>query len=126
MQTAGEFIPGLPGGGALPLADEASLRRELGEAGLANVVVHQANQQLEAPSFEAFWSAMERTNAPLVLVKHRLGAERWHELAPKIRERVRGTLGEGPADASAAAPSSASAPPDPVPLPLRHVDGGLR
>jgi len=96
MQTAGEFIPGLPSGGALPLADEASIRREMSEAGLANIAVHQANQQLQAPSFDAFWSAMERTNAPLVLVKHRLGAERWNELAPKIRDRVRGTLGEGP------------------------------
>jgi len=38
---------------------------------------------------------VERTNAPLVLLKHRLGA-RWTELAPKIRARVRATLGEGP------------------------------
>jgi hypothetical protein len=39
---------------------------------------------------------MERTNAPLVLLRHRLGAERWAELGPKIRERLRGALGDGP------------------------------
>jgi len=96
MKTAGEFIPGLPSGGVLPLADEASIRREMTDAGLTNVAVHQATQQLQASSFDAFWNSMERTNAPLVLIKHRVGAERWAELAPKIRERVRGTLGEGP------------------------------
>ena len=53
-----------------------SIRRELTEAGLANVAVHRGAQELQAPSFDKFWSAMERTNAPLVLIKHRLGPER--------------------------------------------------
>jgi SAM-dependent methyltransferase len=96
MKTAGEFIPGLPSGGVLPLADEDSIRGEMTDAGLTNVAVHQATQQLQASSFDAFWNSMERTNAPLVLIKHRVGADRWTELAPKIRERVRGTLGDGP------------------------------
>ena len=29
------------------------------------------------PSFDAFWNSMQRTNAPLVLIKHRVGAARW-------------------------------------------------
>jgi SAM-dependent methyltransferase len=96
MKTAGELIPGLPSGGVLPLADEDAIRKEMTAAGLANVVVHQASHELKAPSFDAFWNSMERTNAPLVLLKHRLGSERWQDLGPKIRERVRGTLGDGP------------------------------
>jgi len=96
MKTAGELIPDLPSGGVLPLADEETVRTEMTAAGLTNVAVHQAAMELKAPSFDAFWSSMERTNAPLVLIKHRLGAERWRELGPKIRERVRGTLGDGP------------------------------
>jgi hypothetical protein len=52
-------------------------------------------QQLEARSFDEFWDLMLRTNAPLVLLKHRLG-ERWSSMEPKIRERVRVTLGDGP------------------------------
>jgi ubiquinone/menaquinone biosynthesis C-methylase UbiE len=96
FRTASEIIPGLPSGGDFGLSDEDSIRRELGEAGLANVVVHRVAQELKAPSFDAFWSAMERTNAPLVLIKHRLGPDRWQQLAPKIRDKVRATLGDGP------------------------------
>jgi SAM-dependent methyltransferase len=96
MKTAGELIPGLPSGGVLPLADEDTIRREMADAGFANVAVHQASHELKAPSFAAFWDSMERTNAPLVLIKHRVGAERWADLGPKIRERVRVTVGDGP------------------------------
>ena len=96
FQAASEIIPGLPTGGGFALSDEESIVRELSEAGLANVAVHRVAQELKAPSFDAFWSSMERTNAPLVLIKHRVGAERWQTLGPKIRERVAVTLGEGP------------------------------
>src|SRR5262245_56643917 len=96
FKTASEIIPGLPSGGDFALSDEDSVRRELGEAGLAQVAVHHVPQEVKAPSFDAFWSAMERTNAPLVLIKHRVGHERWQQLGPKIRERVAATLGDGP------------------------------
>ncbi|HEY7376288.1 MAG TPA: methyltransferase domain-containing protein [Polyangia bacterium] len=96
LRTAAEIIPGLPSGGELALADEASITRELGEAGLTNAAVHRVAQELKAPSFDAFWTAMERTNAPLVLIKHRVGPERWQSLGPKIRDKVRQTLGDGP------------------------------
>ena len=96
FQAASEIIPGLPSGGDFALADEESIRRELTGAGLADVAVHRVAQELKAPSFDVFWNAMERTNAPLVLIKHRVGAERWQELGPKIRARVAATLGDGP------------------------------
>jgi ubiquinone/menaquinone biosynthesis C-methylase UbiE len=96
LKTAAEIIPGLPSGGELALADEASITRELTEAGLTNVAVHRVAHELKAPSFDAFWTSMERTNAPLVLIKHRVGPERWQSLGPKIRDRVRETLGDGP------------------------------
>jgi SAM-dependent methyltransferase len=96
MATAREMIPGLPlGGGKPPLGSVDEVRDELAAAGFSGISVEIADQTLEAPSFDAFWDMMERTNAPLVLLKHRLGA-RWSEAAPKIRERVRATLGHGP------------------------------
>ena len=96
LKTARDFIPGVPlGGGPPPLGNPEEIRRELAAAGFAAVDVETVEYQLSAPSFDAFWDSMERTNAPLVLLKHRLGA-RWTELAPKIRARVRTTLGEGP------------------------------
>lgn len=96
FKTASELIPGLPSGGDFALSDEDSIRRELAEAGLANVAVHRVAQELKASSFDAFWNSMQRTNAPLVLIKHRLGPERWASVGPKIRERVGATLGDGP------------------------------
>jgi SAM-dependent methyltransferase len=96
FKTASELIPGLPSGADFALSDEDSILRELGEAGLVNVAVHRVGQELKASSFDAFWGAMERTNAPLVLIKHRVGPERWASLGPKIRERVGATLGDGP------------------------------
>jgi len=96
LSTVREMIPGLPlGGGKPPLASSDEIRTEMAAAGFSDIAVEIAGHQLEAPSFDAFWDSMERTNAPLVLLKSRLGA-RWSEAAPKIRERVRATLGEGP------------------------------
>jgi SAM-dependent methyltransferase len=96
LSTVREMIPGLPlGGGKPPLASADEIRTEMAAAGFTDLAVEIADHQLEAPSFDAFWDSMERTNAPLVLLKSRLGA-RWSEAAPKIRERVRATLGEGP------------------------------
>jgi len=96
FKTASEIIPGLPSGGDFALSDEESIRREMTEAGFTNVAVHRVSQELKADSFDKFWNAMERTNAPLVLIKHRVGPERWQTLGPKIRERVGATLGDGP------------------------------
>jgi len=98
MKTAAEFLPGLPlGGGAKqPLASPAEIEAEMSAAGFSAVTVVTLPQELTAPSFDAFWTAMQRTNAPLVLVRHRVGAERWATVGPQIRERLRATLGDGP------------------------------
>jgi SAM-dependent methyltransferase len=96
FKAASEVIPGLPGGGDMALADEDSIVRELSAAGLTSVAVHRIPQELKAPSFDAFWELMQRTNAPLVLIQHRVGAERWRELGPQIRARIAATLGDGP------------------------------
>jgi len=96
FKTASEIIPGLPTGGGFALADEESVQREMTDAGFTDVAVHHVSHELKAESFDKFWNAMERTNAPLVLIKHRVGPERWQTLGPKIRERVGATLGDGP------------------------------
>ena len=97
MQVVKELIPGLPlGGGKPPLSDPDDFRREMTEAGFPTVTVETVAHDLTSPSFDAFWDSMERTNAPLVLIRHRAGAARWAELAPRIRDRVRAALGDGP------------------------------
>lgn len=99
MKAAADFIPGMPlggGGGKLPLAAPAEITAEMAAAGFSTVRVETVDQELKAPSFDAFWTAMQRTNAPLVLLQHRLGAERWATVGPQIRERVRASVGDGP------------------------------
>lgn len=97
MQTTTEMIPGLRlGGGAPPLSSPEQIREEMTAAGFPQVTVEVVGHSITAPSFDTFWDQVERTNAPLVLLAHRLGSARWTEMAPKIRERVRQALGDGP------------------------------
>jgi SAM-dependent methyltransferase len=97
MKVAAEFIPGMPLDGAKqPLASPDEINAEMSAAGFAAVTVATVAHELKVPSFDAFWTAMQRTNAALVLVQHRLGAARWSAVGPQIRERLRATLGDGP------------------------------
>jgi SAM-dependent methyltransferase len=98
MKAAAEFIPGMTLGGGdrnQPLASPAEFEAEMAAAGFSTVTVATVAQELKAPSFDAFWTAMQRTNAPLVLLQHRMG-ERWAGVGPQIRERVRASVGDGP------------------------------
>jgi ubiquinone/menaquinone biosynthesis C-methylase UbiE len=96
MATAREMIPGLSfGAGKAAMSTPDDILAEMGSAGFSSVSVETVVHELTAPSFEAFWDAMVRTNAPLVLLRHRLGPK-WDAMAPKIRDRVRQTVGDGP------------------------------
>ena len=95
MNAARELIPGLPlGGGKQAMSTAAEVAGEMTAAGLRDVRVEIVPHAITAPTFDAFWDSMLRTNAPLVLLQHRLG-ERWNAIAPKIRARVRATVGDG-------------------------------
>ncbi|MDB4981727.1 MAG: putative SAM-dependent methyltransferase [Myxococcales bacterium] len=99
MQAASEVIPGLPlGAGRQPMGTADEIVAEMTAAGLRDVRVELVPYTFSAKSFESFWASVLRTNAPLVLVRERLGAERWAEAAPQIRERVRAALGDGPVE----------------------------
>ena len=94
MQTVSEFIPGLPlGAGKQALSTPEEIMKEMTAAGFRDVRVEIVPHAITAPSFDALWDSLERTNAPLVLLQRRLG-ERWTAVAPKIRERVRAALGD--------------------------------
>src|SRR5262249_2121250 len=96
FKTASEIIPGLPSGGGFPPAHPGSAPPRETPAGGPGPPGPPRGPGLEGDSFDKLWNAMERTNAPLVLIKHRVGPERWQTLGPKIRERVGATLGDGP------------------------------
>jgi SAM-dependent methyltransferase len=96
MSATQQVMPGLTfGDGPPPLSNPDAIRGEMTAAGFASVSVETIVHELTVPSFDAFWDSMERTNAPLVLLRHRLGPQRWGAMGPKIRDRVRQVLGEG-------------------------------
>lgn len=89
-------LPGLPfGGGPTPLGSPEQIFEETALAGLSRVEIHSFTHGSEYPSPADFWASMERTLAPLVLLKHRLG-EDWPATSARIREGVLATLDDGP------------------------------
>ncbi len=90
-----EALPGLPVGGATaPLGTPEEIRAETAAAGLSQVEIHERTFGVEYTSVEDFWGVMERTLAPLVLLRHRHG-EAWAPLRERIRARVLEGLGDG-------------------------------
>lgn len=94
MKAVSEIVPGIPLGGKPPLGSPEDVRAELEAAGFRDVRVEVVPYEMTAQSFDTLWASLERTNVPLALLKARLGDE-WPSFAPKLRERVRGTVGDG-------------------------------
>lgn len=88
-------LPGVPfGDGKGPLSDAQDFSREMGAAGF-EVEMREVVHAIEAPSFAAFWADFARSFAPLVLLEHKLGAERFAPLVAGIRARLEAEVGSG-------------------------------
>jgi ubiquinone/menaquinone biosynthesis C-methylase UbiE len=92
-----ELMPELPfGKSKAPLGEPEEFRAELESAGFSNVEVHTVSHKSTASSVGAFWTSMARSTAPLVLLRRRLGEERWATLAESIQAKLAARFGEGP------------------------------
>ncbi|WP_434047159.1 MULTISPECIES: class I SAM-dependent methyltransferase [Sorangium] len=90
-------LPGFPfGEGKAPLGDPGELRAEMEAAGFRDVSVREVEHPMEASSTEELWGWMRRGNAPLVLLRDKLGEARWDELGQAIFARLRARFGDGP------------------------------
>ncbi|WP_437281628.1 methyltransferase domain-containing protein [Sorangium sp. So ce375] len=90
-------LPGLPfGEGKAPLGDPGEFRAEMEAAGFRGVSVHEVEHAQDVPSTEEFWRTVCRSNAPLVLLRDKLGAERWEALGDAILGKLRARFGDGP------------------------------
>lgn len=79
-----------------PLGDAAGIREEFGAAGFRGIEVEQVTYDAEYASTAAMCDSLERTLAPLALMRERMGAEAWPAVAAKIREGIEASLGSGP------------------------------
>jgi ubiquinone/menaquinone biosynthesis C-methylase UbiE len=92
-----ELMPELPfGKSKAPLGEPEEVRAELEEAGFRSVRVELVTHAETAASPAAFWKSMERSTAPFVLLRRRIGDERFSALSQQILARLVERFGPGP------------------------------
>ena len=91
-----EALPDLPFGETKPpLGDRDEFAAEMTAAGFRDVEVVELMHHLPAPSTDEFFASLERTFAPIALVRHKLG-DGWKPLGQKLRNRLVEVAGNGP------------------------------
>jgi SAM-dependent methyltransferase len=92
-------LPNLPlSDGKMPLSDPEEFTREMSSAGFHEVTIHTVMQPMTTPSVSEFWQRMQRSAAPVALLRRKLGEERWVEIANGVFDRLHKTLGDGPVE----------------------------
>jgi SAM-dependent methyltransferase len=99
MVAMREVLPDIPfGAGKGPLGDPDELALELSGAGFFDVTVTSRTHTLHGPAPREIWAQCQRTTAPIVLLKRRLGEGKWSEVTTGIVERLEAQYGTGPVD----------------------------
>ncbi len=78
-----------------PLTTADACRSEMGRS-FVDVVVHPVSTEVDFPSVDALWESMQRTMAPIVMMRRGVGEERWAPLSSAARAAMAAALGEGP------------------------------
>lgn len=96
MAAMREVLPEIPfGAGKGPLGDPDEFAAELRAAGFTDVSVSPVTHQLTADSASEFWAQCQRTTAPIVLLKNRLGDAKWQEVTRGVVQRLEAEYGIG-------------------------------
>jgi SAM-dependent methyltransferase len=99
MAAMREVLPEIPfGGGKGPLGDPDEFAAELRAAGFANVKVTPHTHTLPVGTPAELWAQSQRTTAPIVLLKHRLGEAKWAEVTEGVVERLEAQYGTAAVD----------------------------
>jgi len=99
MESLSAVLPDLPfKNGGWPLSDPDMFAGEMAAAGFRDVKVHTITHRASIQTTAEFWATIQRSMAPVALLRHRMGEERWAAIGPRIFERLRGAVGDGPLD----------------------------
>ena len=99
MDSIRANLPGLPfGDGKSPLGDPEQVEQEMAAAGLREVAVHRVAHSETAQSLADMWGFVQRTAAPIVLLRRRLGETKWNEVARGVHDLMRSQVGDGPVE----------------------------
>lgn len=97
MAAMREVLPDIPfGSGKGPLADAAEFTQELTRAGFEQVTVEPFTHTLPGAPPAEIWAQSQRTTAPIVLLKKRLGDVEWARVADGVVERLEARYGKAP------------------------------
>jgi ubiquinone/menaquinone biosynthesis C-methylase UbiE len=92
-----ELMPELPfGKSKAPLGEPEEMQAELAGAGFGSVRVELVKHAETAENPQAFWKSMVRSTAPFVLLRRRIGEERFGALSEQILTRLVERFGPGP------------------------------
>lgn len=93
----GALLPNMPfSAGKAPLGVPSEFAAEMTDAGFVDVVVHEISHASHYASMTAFWASAEKSLAPLVLLRARLGEAAYAPVAEGVFSRLRASFGDGP------------------------------
>jgi ubiquinone/menaquinone biosynthesis C-methylase UbiE len=96
MDAIAEQLPELPfGKSKAPMGEVGEVLAEMTAAGFSDVHVESVAHSMEAADMAAFWSSMERTMAPVVLLRKRMG-DAWAPVGARILASLSARFGTGP------------------------------
>lgn len=94
MAAMREVLPDIPfGSGKGPLGDADEFAEELRLAGFADVSVKPFTHTLPGAPPAEIWAQCQRTTAPIVMLKKRLGDAEWSRVTEGIVERLEASYG---------------------------------
>lgn len=95
MNALAEQLPDLPFGKAhAPMGEPQEITSELTAAGFRDVRVEQVTHAFPMTDMSSFWSSMERTLAPLAMLRAKMG-EAWPPVGARIVTSLTKRFGEG-------------------------------
>jgi SAM-dependent methyltransferase len=89
-----KLLPMPPNDGTAPLGTPADFEKEMSEAGLTDISVREVTHGFDVPSSDEMWTSMQRSMAPVVMMKAKLGAG-WAAIASAVADDMRAQLGTG-------------------------------
>jgi ubiquinone/menaquinone biosynthesis C-methylase UbiE len=99
MAAMREVLPEIPfGAGKGPLGDPEEFALELAAAGFSEVSVTPLTHTLKGDTPREVWAQSQRTTAPIVLLRRRLGDAKWAEVTSGVVERLEAQYGTQPVD----------------------------
>jgi SAM-dependent methyltransferase len=99
IDSISAVLPDLPATqGEPPLSDPQALTCEMSAVGFHQVTIHTVEYAVTMPSLADFWVKIQSAAGNVVLLRQRLGEERWAEVSRDVFERLQKALGDGPVE----------------------------